>query len=187
MTRACAPAPATTSVRGCDIIFAASAPDTKITWIGCSSTTPSGTWTKAPSWTNAVFSAVKLRVGVGEPEQPLRGARNRLRRGELDRAERRGVREPPLLVADGRDAERGELRGAARAQIVQPARATLGTLLQRRRKCRSLFCYLSHLLFELPVNSANPQRSIPNEPPTPNPQLGRFAELGVVKLWSCRG
>ena len=36
--------------------------DTNRRWIGASSTTPSGTWTNAPSAANAVFSAVNARV-----------------------------------------------------------------------------------------------------------------------------
>ncbi len=83
-------------------------------------------------------------IGVGEAVQALGGAGHRFGRREVDRAQGGRVREAPLLVAHRGNAERGELRGAAGAEVFEPAGPALRPALQRAHERIDLFSNLSH-------------------------------------------
>ena len=71
------------------------------------------------------------RVSVRKAVETLRDARDRLGGHEVNRRERRDVREPPLLVTNRRNPELDEARSAACPEILEPARATARPLVER--------------------------------------------------------
>ncbi len=84
------------------------------------------------------------RVGVWKTVQSLGRSRDGPGGHEIDRAQSARIGEAPLLVTDRRDAERRELRRAARSKIVEPPRAPLWPAIERAGERCGLFCYVTH-------------------------------------------